>query len=259
MSNEVTRERFAATASRLAALGDSRVAALRERIAALAPLAGDEIALDAGTGTGALAFALAPLVREVIAVDLVEEMLAQARARAAEHPNVRFVVGDVLDLPLADGSVDLAASARTLHHLERPEIAIAELARVTRPGGRVLVVDQLVSEDASDAARYERIERLRDPSHARTLPDSELRALLAASGLVVERAELELEERDLGAFLDLAGCEDAAREAVFAYVAELVEAGETAGVDLRRSDGGFRFTGRVGWYVARTGETRFPP
>ena len=68
---------------------------------------------------------------------------------------------------------------------------------------------------------------------------------------MLEHGELEPEERDLGVFLDLAGCEGEQRAMVFAYVEELVARGETAGVDLRRTPDGFHFTGAVGWYVAR--------
>lgn len=248
---DITRARFAATAAKMAALGDSRVAGLRTRLAALLSPAGDEVALDAGTGTGPIAFALAPLVREVIAVDLVPEMLELGRERAGEGSNVRFVLGDALALPVEDGSVDIALSSRTLHHVDDPGRSIAELARVIAPGGRAVVVDQVCSEDAHEAELYERLESMRDPSHVRTLPDSEVRRLLFDAGLVVEHAELEPEERDLAVFLDLANCEGEQRAMVFAYVEELVAQGESAGVDLRRSPDGFHFTGTVGWYVAR--------
>ena len=123
-----------------------------------------------------------------------------------------FVEGDVTALELADGSFDIAASTRTLHHVARPELAVAELARVTRPGGLVLVVDQLAPSDRRLAARLERFERARDPSHARCLGDGELRRLFEANGLVVRRAELAEEVRDLDGYLTLAGCTGEARE-----------------------------------------------
>ncbi len=250
-SHETTRARFAATAARLGALGDRRVAGLRERIARLVPLTGDERALDAGTGTGPLAFALAPLVREVVAVDLVPEMLAQARARAGEHPNVELREGDLYALPFPDASFDLAASARTLHHLDRPAEAVAELARVLRPGGLALVVDQLAAEDAASAALQERIETLRDPSHVRTLADAELRSLLAAAGLRVERVERHDEGRDLEEFLVLGGCEGDAQRPVLEVAAAALERGEGAALGLRRDGRAIRFRIAVGWYLAR--------
>lgn len=211
-------ERWRATAARLAELEESRREAFTERLRRFVVPRGDERALDAGTGTGALAFALAPLVREVVAVDLVPELLAEARRRAGKFPNVSFLEGDVTRLELESESFDLAGSARTLHHVPRPELAVAELARVTRRGGRVLVVDQIAPADPLVALELNRFERARDPSHARVLADIDVRALLEANDLVVTRDELEQESRDLDRYLDLAGCEGEAREQALALV-----------------------------------------
>jgi ubiquinone/menaquinone biosynthesis C-methylase UbiE len=185
---------------------------LAARVAEFVPLEGDERALDAGTGTGALAFALAPLVREVVAVDVVRELLEQARARAEGASNVSFAEGDITRLEFERASFDLAGTLRTIHHIARPELAIAELARVTRPGGTVLVVDQIAPNDPLAALELDRFERARDPTHARTLPDVDFRHLFEANGLVVRKAEFEREPRDLDPYLDLAGCEGDARE-----------------------------------------------
>ena len=205
-------DRWARTAAQLAELEEGRRAELTERVRRFVQPAGDERALDSGTGTGALAFALAPHVREVVAVDRVPELLAQARRRAAPFPNVQFVEGDVTKLDLERDSFDLAGCARTLHHVHRPELAIAELARVTRLGGHVLVIDQLAPADPLLAYEVDRFERARDASHERLLPDVDVRSLLEANGLVVVRTEFVQERRDLDRYLDLAGCEGEARE-----------------------------------------------
>jgi len=248
--DDANRDRFAATADRLAALAEARIEGLRSRIVELLDPRGDERALDAATGTGPLAIALAPLVREVIAVDSVPEMLEEGRRLARDHPNVRFVEASVYELPLEDGTIDVATISRTLHHLDRPQAAIDELARVLAPGGRLVVIDQLVSEDERDAELYERLERMRDPSHVRTLPDSTVRNLMETAGLRLTRSIIETEERDLGVFLELAGCSDAQHESIFAYAHELIDSGETAGVHLRATAEGVRFTSLLGAYVA---------
>jgi ubiquinone/menaquinone biosynthesis C-methylase UbiE len=209
---DATRERFAKTADRVAALQDARAAELEAKVLRFVAPEGTERALDSGSGAGALAFALAPHVREVVAVDLVPELLEQGRRRGERFPNVTFVEGDATKLPFADGAFDLAGSLRALHHIARPELAVAELARLTRPGGRVLVVDQIAPVDPVAALALNAFERARDPSHARALADIDLRHLFEANELVLRRAEYEREPRDLGPYLDLAGCEGEARE-----------------------------------------------
>jgi SAM-dependent methyltransferase len=224
ITHDATRARFAATADRIAAQQERRAGELAGRVRDFVPVRGDERALDAGTGTGALAYALAPLVREVIGVDLVPELLERARAQAPR--NVRFVEGDIARLDFDRAVFDLGATLRTLHHVPRPELAIAELARVTRPGGLVLVVDQIAPNDPLAALELNRFERARDPSHTRALADVDFRQLFEANGLVLTRVEFEREPRDLDPYLDLAGCEGEAREHACAlaprgYAAEL--------------------------------------
>ena len=110
--------------------------------AALRPAAGDERALDSGTGTGALAFALAPLVREVVAVDMVPEFLEEGGA-GPELPERRVRRGRRDGAAVRRGEFDLAGSLRTLHHLPRPELARRRARPRDAAGGRVLVVDQI--------------------------------------------------------------------------------------------------------------------
>ena len=208
--------RFGESASRLAELEESRRERFRELLGRFLDPDGDERVLDAGTGTGALAFAIAPLVAEVVGVDLVPEMLAEARRRADAFPNVTFVEGDVTQLPQGLGQFDLSASVRTLHHVARPELAMAELTRATRPTGRVLVIDQIAPTDPLVALELNRFERARDPSHTRALADVDLRGLFEANGLVLLKTRFEREERELSDYLDRAGCQGAARERALA-------------------------------------------
>src|SRR6266702_3812051 len=98
-------ERFARTAERLATRQDARAARLAEQVRDFVRPRGDERALDVGTGAGALAFALAPLVREVVGLDPVPELLGLARKRALS--NTEFVEGDGTALPFAGGAFDL--------------------------------------------------------------------------------------------------------------------------------------------------------
>ncbi|HZE28525.1 MAG TPA: methyltransferase domain-containing protein [Gaiellaceae bacterium] len=205
--HDATRDRFAKTAERVAALQDARAAELEEKVLRFVAPKGDERVLDSGSGPGALAFALAPHVREVVAVDIVPELLEEGRRRTEGFPNVKFVEGDATNLPFELGAFDLAGSLRTLHHIARPELAMAELVRVTRPGGRVLVIDQIAPIDPSAAAELNTFERARDPSTSWVLAEVDLRGLFESNGLVLVRSQQEREPRDLEAYLELAGCE----------------------------------------------------
>lgn len=98
---------------------------------------------DLGCGTGQLAAALAPWVRHVVAVDENETMRAAAAARTAACGNVAVRAGELEALPVADASVDAAILSLVLHHLPDPMAAVAEAARILRPGGRLLVLDML--------------------------------------------------------------------------------------------------------------------
>jgi ubiquinone/menaquinone biosynthesis C-methylase UbiE len=228
---DVVRRRFAATAEQIARDTDERAGALRERVRRFVPLTGSERALDAGTGAGALAFALSGLVREVVALDVVPELLEEARKRIADYPNVSLLEGDVTALPFADAEFDLVGSLNTLHHVSRPELAVAELARVTRPGGTLLVVDQIAPVDPLAALELNRFERARDPTHARALSDADQRALFDANNLVVRRADFDTQRRELEPYLDLAGCQGEARDRARALV------------------GAEAYTATVGWYL----------
>jgi SAM-dependent methyltransferase len=244
------RKRFAESAAIMAEQTRRDAPELVERLRTFCELEGSERALDVGTGAGTFALALAPNVREVVGLDPVPELLAEARRLAEGVANVSFVEGDAAKLPFEPASFDLAACARTLHHVHRPELVVAELTRVVRPGGKILVVDQLASFDPLEGLTRDRLERLRDPSHQRTLSDQDIRGLLDANWLVLRRSQPDREERDVGGFLDQAACEGEARQAFLAEVERLLSRGERAGIDLRRSGEGYAMTVEVGWYLS---------
>jgi ArsR family transcriptional regulator len=106
----------------------------------------DWIVGDLGCGTGELAASLAPFVGRVIGVDASKPMLAAARRRLEGQENVDLRVGELEALPIADRELDAAVLLLVLHHVVEPVRALAEVGRVLRPGGRVLVVDMMPHE-----------------------------------------------------------------------------------------------------------------
>ena len=214
------------------ALQEERAAALGERVRRLlGPFTGSEVALDAGSGTGSLAFALAPHVGQMVAVDSRADYLNAGREVAPE--NARFVEGDATALPFGYATFDIAGCLRVLHHVRRPELAVSELVRVSRPGGRVFIADQLGSVDPLRSLEMDRFERLRDPTHQRLLPDADIHGFLDANDLVLVTHEVTRERVDLEQRLELA------------------EAPEEERARVRGLAPGSVFEIEVGWYVAR--------
>ena len=101
---------------------------------------------DLGCGTGQLTEVLAPYVRQVVAVDSSADMLDAARLRLGEAGNVDLRQGELESLPIEAGELDVAMLSLVLHYSPSPGRALAEVARVLRSGGRVLVVDMLPHE-----------------------------------------------------------------------------------------------------------------
>ena len=113
----------------------------RRRAAQLTRVQPGDRVLDVCTGTGALAAVLRRRVGsagEVIGVDLTEAMLAVARARV---PEVSFVLGDACQLPFPDRSFEAATMAFGLRNIHDRQLALTELARVLRPGGRAVILE----------------------------------------------------------------------------------------------------------------------
>lgn len=123
--------------------------AIRDRIVELAEPRIDDRVVDLGAGTGLLARALAPRVRELIAVDISERMLERLDDAAVADGihNVDTLVADLRRLPLADESATLVVSNYAFHHLDDPgkELALAEARRILRPGGRLVICDMMFS------------------------------------------------------------------------------------------------------------------
>jgi SAM-dependent methyltransferase len=144
--------------------------------------------LDVACGPGIVSRALATHAGEVLGVDLTEAMIAvaQREAAAAGLANTAFALGDATALELPDASFDGAVARFAIHHLPAPSRLVDELARVVRPGGRIVLADHLADEEAADAAWALELERLRDPSHWAALPPQRLRDMGVEAGLELE-------------------------------------------------------------------------
>ncbi len=185
------REQFGRAAERYAVSVVHAKGASLQRLVELAEPRPDDLVLDVATATGHTALALAPHVAQVVGTDLTEETLAVARRLAQERgiTNVEFRPGDAEALPFSDDQFDLVTCRVALHHFPNPQQGVDEMARVCKPGGRVILVDNVVPEDEEVAAFINQFEVLRDPSHHRAYPISRLVEFFEAADLRVTHTE----------------------------------------------------------------------
>ncbi|HEY2538648.1 MAG TPA: class I SAM-dependent methyltransferase [Stellaceae bacterium] len=158
--------------------------ALQLVIDAAAPGPTDTL-LDVACGGGIVVCAFAPYVKDATGIDVTPAMLDQARELATERniANVTWCEGDVAALPWPDGAFTIVVTRFAVHHFPDPAAVMREMVRVCAPGGRVVVVDTCASADPGKAAAFNRLEKLRDPSHVRALPLAELQGLFRAAGV----------------------------------------------------------------------------
>ena len=161
-----------------------------ERMVAVArPVSTDEM-LDIATGGGHVARVFAPHVSSIVASDLTPEMLEHTGRAFAEWGvvNVTTQVADAEALPFADASFDIVACRIAPHHFPNPAAFVRNVARVLRPGGQFLLVDSTVPE-GEDGEFFNRFEKLRDPSHVRSMTIAEWTEMLQDAGLSVQAVE----------------------------------------------------------------------
>lgn len=182
--------------------------------------------LDVACGPGILACAMAAQGAEVTGVDLTPAMIEQARLRQEREARrgMEWHVGDATALPFADASFDRVTTRYSFHHMLEPARAFAEMARVTKPGGRVVVIDATPPEEKQ--AAYDRMETVRDPSHASARTLDQLRAIGRDAGL----PEISVESFRLAALLDVLSDPESVGELRTMFDADIVSGADAFGV-----------------------------
>lgn len=235
--NQRVIEQFSNWARRFAELPIHSEADGMARILAAAAVDPASRALDVACGPGIVACALATRAAHVAGVDLTPAMIEQGRLRqrAAGLENIEWRVGDATGLPFEDACFDVVVTRYSFHHIQQPALALAEMKRVCRPGGRIVVVDAAPSAQTQE--NYDRMETLRDPSHASALTLDQLRRLGRDIGLAeafIDGYRLEAriadlsEERDMPVLSAMLGADIASGE-------------DRIGVGAWRAEDGLRF------------------
>jgi ubiquinone/menaquinone biosynthesis C-methylase UbiE len=185
-TKEHTREQFGRVASKYRCSADhTDLEDLDLLFAGLSPEAGHRV-LDVATGGGHTALALAGRGVRVVASDLTPRMLREARTLAAEAGagTIEFAAADAEALPFADAVFDRVTCRIAPHHFPDIRTAVKEITRVTRPGGRIGIIDSVVPGEPALDAFMNGIEKVRDPSHVRSYRNEEWLEFLADAGLV---------------------------------------------------------------------------
>src|SRR5437016_3412379 len=139
----------------------------------------EDTVLDVACGPGLVVCAFAQVVRHATGIDLTPAMIEQARKLQQDKglTNVSWQISDVLPLPYVAASFSIVTSRYAFHHFPDPLAILQDMQRVCTPGGKVVVIDVTASPDPGKAAAYNRMEKLRDPSHVRALTLVELEGL----------------------------------------------------------------------------------
>lgn len=168
-----------------------------------------DLALDVACGPGAFVLALAPRVRFACGIDLTHGMLRQARLFQIEKGvlNAAFGAGDADQLPCPDATFDLVTCQCSIHHMPKPELALKEMIRVLKPEGRLVIIDTLGPESDAKFELHNRIESIRDPSHAESLRLTTFLRLFEEHGLEIARQALKRRSRSFNHWMRRAGIE----------------------------------------------------
>ena len=196
---------------------------LRVMLELAGDVAGKKV-LDVATGGGHTALTFARAGAEVTAVDLTPEMLAAAEENVREQGlnAVTFKEANAEDLPFEDASFDIVTCRIAPHHFARPEGFVQEVARVLKPGGDFLLVDNIAPLDAELAAAMNHIEKVRDPSHVEAYSLKTWTDWLSRVGMELHHLTRFYRDKDFAAWLGYAEAEGVWGK-LEAYVSSLPE------------------------------------
>jgi SAM-dependent methyltransferase len=155
-----------------------------DRIVALATEHGGESVVDIGTGVGHTLRRVAPTFRRAVGIDATRQMLEAGRSVLARAgANALLVQANATALPIASRSADVVTSRLAAHHFVDAAGAFREIARILRPSGLFVLVDNYAPDDPALGQFINEVETLRDPSHVRNHTVGGWRGLLEQAGL----------------------------------------------------------------------------
>ncbi|AFM41219.1 methylase involved in ubiquinone/menaquinone biosynthesis [Desulfosporosinus acidiphilus SJ4] len=194
-----------------------------ERMIKLVNPTSEAKALDVATGGGHTAIALANYVKDVIAIDITSEMLAEAKAAAvsSQIKNIVFLLEDVHKLNFPDEQFDIVASRFAVHHFLDVKKALSEMCRVLKPSGKLYILDCSVFDGEESEREINRIELLRDSSHHCSYSPRQWQELLKELPLKCGHTSLLQEQYQLPKWFDRMDTCQENRQEIFRVLSNL--------------------------------------
>lgn len=169
-----------------------------EMLLAMSEVCQNDNVLDVACGPGLVAIEFAKKSNHVTGIDITEKMIEEAHKKQKNEKitNVTWEIGDVTSLPYSDNSFSIVVTRYSFHHFMEPEIVLNEMIRVCKPNGKIMVIDVTVPKEKNE--KFNKMEKLRDPSHTKALTPEEFQVLFSNPKLIDQKqssykVEMELE------------------------------------------------------------------
>ena len=192
---KIIKEEFAKQSSTLESSNIFTDSEITEKIKKALDVKNQMTILDLGCGPGILTSCIAPFSKIIVGFDLTPEMTTKAKVRCSTSKNAVFLIGDAECLPFKNDSFDRIVTRLTLHHFINVEKVLSEMYRVLKVGGKAIILDIVSSEKKDEAEIHNALEKIRDPSHVKMLPKSELLSLTKNSGFTILSEDAWVKQR----------------------------------------------------------------
>jgi len=244
------RSQFTRQAAAYADTAQARDIRSMARLVQLANPDSNALALDVACGPGRLTMALGQKVGRAVGLDATDALLQIARSEttALKLNNVSFEQGTATAMPFENDSFDIACCRAAFHHFDQPDKVMAEMTRVVKPNGQLLIIDILGNKDALMAQNHDHIEQLCDPTHVKAIPDSAFQQMFADNNLTVTRCRFGESNYDIDGWITHGGPDANVDADIRALFARNLQNDQT-GLKIREENGQIMFSHQTVVYL----------